>query len=146
MNAKASKPRKNARLDSTMRDLTASLHTAITETTPGALEKEPEDAFADLAFRFLSELQKRGLIVTSLPTAEERIDRAMAKAAAVSLATFTEWMRNNPGCSYDTRMSATGKFQLIARTTEGPKLFFGGDVQDVYGQVANVIRCDGGKL
>lgn len=138
----ASKPaRKNPRLDSMMRDLTASLHSAITETAPDALEKDPEENFADLAFRFIQQLQARGLMISALPTAEERIDRAMAKGAANALSTFTNWMRNNPGCSYDTRMSASGKFQVVLRTPEGPKVSFGGDVQDAYGQATTVLQA-----
>jgi len=137
--------RKNGRLDSTMRDLAAGLRDVITATAGTALEEDPEDTFTDLAFRFVSELQKRGLMITALPTSEERIQRAMSKAAADGLETLTGWMRNNPGCSYDTRMSATGKFQIVLRTAEGPKLLFGGDVQDVYGQAATIIRFNGGN-
>lgn len=137
---KAQAPKPKTTPSSAMRDLAASLRDSITETDKSALEKDPEEAFIDLACRFVLALQNRGLTVVALPTREDQMQLQFDKAAGRMLGIFTEWMRKNPGASYDTRMSVSGKFQIILRTPEGTKVSFGGDVQDAYGQAAQAIQ------
>lgn len=142
MNAKDTKPaRKSIRLDSATRDLAASLRDSISATDSKALKEDPEETFIDFAHRFVRQLHGRGLTIVPLPTREDQMQLAMDRAAARELQIFTEWMRSTPGASYDTRMSVTGKFQVILRTPEGPKVSFGGDVQDAYGQATVIIQA-----
>jgi hypothetical protein len=145
MNAKkpdrASKPNPTRHPGSAARDLAASLRVSITATDQAALAEDPEEAFIDLAGRLVRELHKRGLTVVALPTREEQLNVVMAKAAARSLEIFTEWMRENPGCSYLTRMSVSGKLQVVVKTPAGTQLFFGGDIQDAYGQASTTIQA-----
>jgi hypothetical protein len=135
------------RPNSTARDLAASLRDSITATDQKALAEDPEETFIDLASRLVRELHKRGLTVVAMPTREEQLDIVMAHAAARTLKIFTEWMRANPRCSYDTRMSPTGKFQVVVRTPDAAtglnatQLFFGGDIQDAYGQASTTIQA-----
>ena len=74
----------------------------------------PEDEFIDFAFRLALQLQKRGLTIVSLPTREEQIQIAQDKAASRILTILTNWMKANPGCSFDSRISASGKFHTCA--------------------------------
>lgn len=132
-------PRTAKSLNSTARDLAASLRDAITATELAALESDPEETFIDLACRLVKRLQARGLTVLPLPTREDQIQAGIDAAAARSLDIFTKWMRAHPNCSYDTRRSASGKFQVVVKTPLGVQLFFGDDVQDAYGQAAQTI-------
>lgn len=138
--------RKGSTLDSSTRDISASLRDAIAATDAAALEKDPEEEFIDFACRLVLQLQKRGLTIVSIPTREEQIQISQSKAAARILEILTTWMRANPGCSFDTRKSESGKFQIVVKTPKSTELFFGESVQDAYAQAAQTINFNGGTL
>ncbi len=138
--------RKPVSLDSSTRDISASLRDAIAATDAAALEKDPEEEFIDFACRLVLQLQKRGLTIVSLPTREEQIQIAQDKAASRILTILTNWMRANPGCSFDSRISASGKFQIVLKTNPGVQLFFGESIQDAYAQAAQTINFNSGEL
>lgn len=71
---------------------------------------------------------------------------AQAEAATRIFDILTRWMKTHPGCSYDTRMSATGKFQVVVKEPEGTTLFFGESIQDAYAQAAQAISFNEGAL
>jgi hypothetical protein len=125
--------------NSTARDLAASLRDAITATDRSALENDPEEAFIDLAGRLVRRLHACGLTVLALPTREDQIQANLDAAAARILNILTKWMRAHPECSYDTRKSPSGKFQIVLKTPRGVELFFGDDLHDAYAQMAQTI-------
>jgi hypothetical protein len=136
---KSTAPKSPKTVNSTAHDLAAALRDAITATERAALESNPEEAFIDLAGRLVRKLHARGLTVLALPTREDQMQAGLDAAAARALDIFTKWMRAHPECSYDTRKSASGKFQVVVKTPRGVQLFFGDDVQDAYGQAAQAI-------
>ncbi len=138
--------RKDTSLDTAMRDIAASLRAAISATDSEALKQNHEETFFDFACRFVLRLQARGLTIVSLPTREEQIQIAQDKAASRILTILTNWMRANPGCSFDSRISASGKFQIVVKTPKSTELFFGESVQDAYAQAAQTINFNGGEL
>ena len=148
VNKSAVSVRKNIRLDTATQDIAASLRDAIASTDAAALERDPEEEFIDFACRLVLGLQKRGLTIVSIPTREEQIQIAQDKAASRILEILTNWMRKNPRCSFDTRKSESGKFQIVVKTPESPvsQLFFGESVQDAFAQAAQTINFNGGEL
>jgi len=138
--------RKPVSLDSSTRDISASLRAAIAATDAAALENDPEEEFIDFACRLVLQLQKRGLTIVSLPTREEQIQIAQDKAASRILTILTNWMKANPGCSFDTRKSPSGKFQIVVKTPKSTELFFGESIQDAFAQAAQTINFNGGEL
>jgi hypothetical protein len=136
---KSTPPRAPKGFNSTARDLTASLRDALTATELAALESDPEEAFTDLACRLVRQLHARGLTVLALPTREDQIQAGLDAAAGRALNIFTKWMLAHPECSYDTRKSVSGKFQVVVKTPNGVQLFFGDDVQDAYGQTTMTL-------
>lgn len=144
MPAKKSTARKTAHLDTVTQDIAASLRDAISSTDVVALERKPEEEFIDFACRLVLGLQRRGLTVVSIPTREDQIQIAQDKAASRILEILTAWMRKNPGCSFDTRKSVSGKFQIVVKTLKSTELFFGESLQDAYAQAAQTIEFNGG--
>jgi hypothetical protein len=146
MTPKKSPAHKNTPLDTAIRDISAGLRDAIAATDADALEQDPEEMFADFSCRLVLQLQKRGLTIVSIPTREEQNNIAMSKAASRLLEILTTWMKANPGCSFDTRKSNSGKFQIVVKTPKSTELFFGESVQDAYAQAAQTIEFNGGEL
>ena len=126
-------------LEDVVRELAASLRDAIEQTTPSI--QDPEDTFTDLACRLMFQLRGKLMIVQETDV-EERNRAAYADAAQRIFNIFTDWMHAHPKCSYDTRISVTGKFQVVVKTPEGVQLFFGENVQDAYAQAAMTLYAD----
>lgn len=138
----APEPRAPMTLDKMTCELAAYLRDAIEETDLAYLETDPQDAFQDLACRLIFRLRATLTVVPAV----NRAKQAEAAAAARIFDIFTRWLRADPERSYDTRISASGKFQLIVRAGNDTKLFFGGSVQDAYAQAAQTIDFNGGTL
>jgi hypothetical protein len=141
-------PRAPMSLDDMTREIAAGLKDVINETDSAYLERDPEEAFTDLAYKFIVRLQVANLTIVPSTTAE-RIRIGQAKAASRVFAILTKWMHASPGRSYDTRVSDSGKFQIVVKTPDAcqrTRLFFGDDIQDAYAQAAQTICFDGGTL
>jgi hypothetical protein len=69
----------------------------------------------------------------------ERVRLAQLEAASRIFDILTKWMRLKPGRSYLTRISDSGKFQIVVKTPKGTQLFFGDDLQDAYAQAAQTV-------
>ena len=141
----ASKPalRPPMSLDDMTRELAAGLRDVIEETDSAYLERDPEEAFTDLAYRLIVRLQAS---LTVVPTMSA-IRLGKLEAASRIFAILTKWMRAQSGRSYDTRISESGKFQIVLKTPDACqriRLFFGDDLQDAYAQAAQTICFDEG--
>lgn len=132
-------PKKAVRLDDMTRELALGLRDAIEETDSDYLKRDPEEAFVDLAARLIYQLRAK-LTVVPVPSPEERVQAALDAAAARTLSILTDWIRKHPECSYDTRKSPSGKFQIVLKTPRGVQLFFGDDIQDAYAQMAQTVH------
>jgi hypothetical protein len=119
-------------------ELAAALRDTIDETDSAHIDQDPEEAFVDLACRLILRLRGKLTVVPSLTSD--------AGAAARIFRIFTGWMRAHPRCSYDTRISASGKFQIVVKTPTGTHLFFGETVQDAYAQAAQAVLFSEGTL
>lgn len=128
-------------LDDMTGELAAGLKDAIQEIDIDALKRDPEEAFIDLACRLIFRL-RASLTVVPVPSREEQIRIAQTEAATRVFNIFTHWMLKNPGCSFATRISPTGKFQVVVKTPKETRLFFGETVQDAYAQAAQTISFD----
>jgi hypothetical protein len=132
-------------LDDMACELAAALRDAIEETDSDYIKRDPEDAFVDLACRLILRLRGTLTVVPSI-TAMERARITNAEAAGRIFEILTRWMHEHPGCSYDTRISASGRFQIIVKTPTGTHLFFGQTVQDAYAQAAQALALSEGTL
>jgi hypothetical protein len=128
-------------LDDMTRELAAGLRDVIEETDTGYLKRDPEDAFTDLACRLIFRL-RAALTVVPVPGPEERVRVGQAEAATRVFNIFTHWMLKHPDGSIATKISPTGKFQVVVRTPQETRLFFGETVQDAYAQAAQTICFD----
>ncbi len=128
-----------------LRELAAGLRHVIEETDTSYLERDPEEAFVDLANRLVVRLQDK-LTVVPTPSRAEKTQLDNAAAAGRIFEILTQWMRECPGCTYRIKTSASGKFQIAATTAEGTKVFFGGTAQDVHAQLAQTVHFNEGKL
>ena len=124
-----------------IRDLAAGLRDVIRGASDEYVKEDPENAFIDLACTLM--LRLRGKL-TVVPTSHVHLEHA--EAAMRILDILTRWMKANPGCSYTTKISETGTFQIVVNTSNGPKLFFGENLQDAYAQAAQTINFSRGKL
>lgn len=132
-------PKSPMTLDDMTCELAACLRDAIEETDLAYLKKDPEDAFTDLACRLIFRLRSKLTVVPTHYVAERA-------AAGRILDIFTRWLREHPGCSYTTRISASGKFQVVVKTPIETTLHFGESVQDAYAQAAQTISFNGETL
>lgn len=138
------KPKPPMSLDDMTRELAAGLKDAIDEIDLECLKRDPEEAFVDLACRLIFRL-RAALTIVPAPNPEERIRVAQSEAATRTFNIFTHWMLKHPGASYDTRMSDSGKFQIVVKTPDACqriRLFFGETVQDAYAQAAQTLSFD----
>jgi hypothetical protein len=140
--SKSTSPQPPKSLDDKMRELAAGLKDVIEGTDEGELKRDPEATFVDLAFRLILRLQSTALTITTAPTRTHQLKLDHDAAAARILDIFTTWMLKNPGCSYHTRVSGSGKFQIVVNTLNSTRLFFGETVQDAYAQAAQTICFD----
>ncbi len=132
-------------LDDMTRVLAAGLREAIQDVPLSYLKAEPEEAFIDLACRLIFGLRTT-LTIVPVPPVDDRVRVACAEAAARTFAIFTRWLREHPECSYQTKISASGKFQIVVKTPKATQLFFGETVQDACAQAAQTIEFNGGDL
>jgi hypothetical protein len=130
-------------LDDMTREIAAGLRDVINETDSDALKKDFEETFIDLACRLVFRLQVANLTIVPSNTAE-RIRIGRAEAATRIFNILTHWMLKNPECSFITKISATGKFQVVVKTPKETRLFFGETVQDAYAQAAQTLSFDEG--
>lgn len=135
------KPQPPMSLDDMTRELAAGLKDAIDEIDLECLKRDPEEAFVDLACRLIFRL-RASLTVVPVPSREEQIRIAHIEGAGRVFNIFTHWMLKNPGCSFATRISPSGKFQVVVKTPKETRLFFGETVQDAYAQAAQTINFD----
>jgi hypothetical protein len=137
--------KKTMSLDNMVRELAAGLKDTIEATDSSYIERDPEDAFIDLANRFIFRLRDK-ITIMPWPSREEMIRRSNEEAASRVCSILTEWMRKNGDCSYTTRISLTGKFQISVKTPGMTHTFFGETVQDAYAQFAQAVAFNGGTL
>jgi hypothetical protein len=129
-------------LDETTQALAAVLCELIREADDSYIKENPEDAFVDLAAKLILRLSRKQLTVASAS------QHAGAEAAKRIFDVFTTWMQMQPDRAYVTRLNETsGKFEVTTLSPNGIQAFFqGGDVQDAYAQMAQVLLFSGGKL
>lgn len=135
-------PKKAMSLDDMTREVAAGLRDVINETDEAYLKKDPEDAYIDLACRLIVRLQKASLTVVPTPHLKEHIRISQAEAATRTFNILTHWMLFHPGCSLTTKISASGKFQVVVKKPQETRLFFGETVQDAYAQAAQTLSFD----
>ena len=128
-------------LNDKMRELAAGLKDVIEGTDEKALREDPEGTFVDLAFRLILRLQSTALTIAVAPTRAHQLKLDHDAASARILDIFTQWMVKHHG-SYETRVSPTGKFQIVVKTPNSTRLFFGETVQDAYAQAAQTLSFD----
>lgn len=128
--------------DSMMRDLAATLRDVLQETDDSCLERNPEDTFVDLAARLVFRLSQRQL--TFVPA----LRGAQNEAARKIFDIFSTWLQMQPDRVYVTRLNEdSGKFEVTTISPNGVQAFFqGGDVQDAYAQMAQVLLFNGGAI
>jgi hypothetical protein len=134
-------PRPFMSLDDMMHELAAGLRDVINETDSDCLKKDFEETFTDLACRLVFRLQVANLTIVPSNTAE-RIRIGQAEAATRICNIFTHWMLFHPEGSIATKISTSGKFQVVVKTPQETRLFFGETVQDAYAQAAQTICLD----
>jgi hypothetical protein len=127
--------------DTMMRDLSEALHDVLRETDDSYIEKDPEDAFVDLAARLVHRLSGR---IALVPVPHQ----AKTEAAKRIFDVFTTWMQMQPDRAYVTRLNETsGKFEVTTLSPNGVQAFFqGSDTQDACAQMAQVLLFNGGTL
>jgi hypothetical protein len=128
-------------LDNTMHELAAGLKDTIEATDEAYLKEDPEGAFIDLASRFVLRISAT-LTVVPTPSLAETARVGRVEAAGRIFAIFTHWMLKHPEGSIATKISASGKFQVVVKTPQETRLFFGETVQDAYAQAAQTICFD----
>lgn len=131
-----------------MRELAAGLRDALREVPLSALEKDPEEAFVDLAAQLILRLTGTLTVVpVDRNEAQERVRRARANGAERILDILTVWMRERPERHFVTAMDQSGKFEIIMRASgQTQALFQGESVQDAYAQAALTVSLNGGAL
>jgi len=129
------KERNQVNTNTLMLELASGLRDVIL-ATPEGIGNEPEEVFVDLATRLVLYLQKRAVeVVPSHHT-----------ATVSTLGILTKWMRAHPG-EFITKIGPTGRFELLATTSEGVQAFFQGEsMQDAYAQMAQVLNLNEGRL
>jgi hypothetical protein len=129
-------------LDETTQALAAVLRDLIREADDSYIKENPEDAFVDLAAKLILRLSRKQLTVASAS------QHAGTEAAKRIFDVFTTWLQMQPDRAYVTRLNETsGKFEVTTLSPNGVQAFFqGGDVQDAYAQMAQVLLFNGGKL
>jgi len=125
-------------LDDMTCELAAALRDAIEETDSAYIDRDPEEAFTDLACRLILRLRGKLTVVPS-PTSKERARVGYNEAAGRIFEIFTNWLRKHPEGSYETKISASGKFQLILKSPGDTRLFFGESAQDACAQAAQAL-------
>lgn len=125
-----------------MRELADQLRDVIQETDDVYIEKEPEDAFLDLAARLVLRLSRQQIEVVPA------LQHAHGTASKRIFDIFTTWLQMQPDRSYVTRIDEkSGNFEVLTVSPNGLQAFFQGtDVQDAYAQMAQVISFNGGEL
>lgn len=128
-------------LDDLTRELAAGLRDVVHDIPDSHFKEDPEEAFIDVAVRLLFRLRATLTVVPVRAAKLERIEQAERDAASRTLGILTKWLKAAPGRSIETRVSASGKVQVVVKTpeTESTRLHFGESVQDAYAQAAQTI-------
>jgi len=128
-------------VDTMMRDLAESLRDVLQETDDAYIEREPEDAFVDLAARLVHRLSDK---ITLVPTTQHKHNEASRRIFDI----FTTWMQMQPDRACVTRLDeASGRFEATVISPNGIQGYFqGGDVRDAYAQMAQVLLFEGGAI
>jgi len=130
-----------------IRELAHALKDVLRETDEGYLEREPEDAYVDLAARLIFRLSSTLTIVPYREARRAEIARTRGASAARIFDIFTAWLHKCPECSYTTERGVSGKYELVVRTPGKTHAFFQGEsVQDVYAQAAQTIEFNEGRI
>lgn len=131
-----------AAAETMMHELAAQLRDVLRETDDAFIEKEPEDAFLDLAARLVLRLSRQQIEVVQAP------QHAHGAAAKRIFDIFSTWLQMQPDRTYVTRLDEkSGKFEVFTVSPNGLQAFFqGADVQDAYAQMAQVLSFSGGAL
>lgn len=128
-------------LDDTTRTLAAVLCELIQEADESYIKDEPEDAFTDLAAKLVLRLSRNQLTVA--PSARVSRDEAARRIFDI----FSTWLQMQPDRAYVTRLNEEGKIEVTTLSPNGVQAFFkGGDVQDAYAQMAQVLLFNGGAI
>jgi hypothetical protein len=127
--------------DTMMRDLAESLRDVLRETDDSYIERDPEDAFVDLAARLVHRLSDK---ITLVPTTRHKQNEASRRIFDI----FTTWMQMQPDRLYVTRIEeASGRFEVTVISPNGIQAYFqGGDVRDAHAQMAQVLLFEGGAI
>lgn len=135
-------PRAPTAAETMMRELAAQLRDVIQETDNAFIEKEPEDAFLDLAARLVLRLSRQQIEVV------QAHQHAHGAAAKRIFDIFSTWLQMQPDRTYVTSFDEkSGKFEVFTVSPNGLQAFFqGADVQDAYAQMAQVLSFSGGAL
>jgi hypothetical protein len=128
-------------LEEMIRELAAGLRDVIQDASLDYIDEDPENAFLDLATTLVLRLRDKLTIVPV--TSQDRVQAEQNAAAGRILDIFTRWMRENPDRSYVTRISPSGKFQIVVKDSNGTELFFGQTIQDACAQAAQTICLEG---
>lgn len=126
-----------------VQELAAGLRDVIREAPVAYLESDPENAFKDLACRFVFRLRETLAIVP----ADQCGPNVEAEAALRIFNILTTWMRAAPGRIYTTGFNSSGKFEIVVKEADKTRAYFqGGSIQDAYAQAAQTINFNGGTL
>lgn len=127
-------------LDETTQALAAVLCDLIREVDDSYIKEDPEEAFVDLAAKLVLRLSRKQLTV--LPA----MQAAQNAAAKRIFDIFSTWLQMQPDRSFVTRLDK-GRFEVLTVSPNGLQAYFqGGDVQDAFAQMAQVIFFEGGAL
>jgi hypothetical protein len=124
-----------------MSELASALRDVIQETDDSYVEREPEDAFVDLAARLVHRLSEK---ITLVPTLQHRQNEASKRIFDI----FTTWMQMQPDRACVTRLNeASGRFETTILSPNGVQAYFqGADVRDAYAQMTQVLLFEEGAV
>jgi hypothetical protein len=127
--------------DTMMLDLASTLRDVLRETDDSYIEKEPEDAFVDLAARLVLRLSDKIAFVPSIRHKQNEASRRIFDI-------FTTWMQMQPDRVCVTRLAETsGRFEATVISPNGIQAYFQGeDVRDAYAQMTQVLLFEGGAI
>jgi hypothetical protein len=121
-----------------MSDLASALRDVLEETDDSYIDREPKDAFVDLAARLVHRLSNK---IALVPTLQHRQNEASNRILDI----FTAWMQTQPDRACVTRLNETsGRFEATVLSRNGVQAYFqGADVRDAYAQMTQVLLFEG---
>lgn len=126
--------------DALVRALAEVLCETIRESDLDYLEKEPEDAYIDLANNLIVKLAHRQITIVSV------FQHLFGQAALRIFKNFTTCLARRPELAFN--LQKNGKFKIVAAGPNGKTQAFcsGDDAYDACAQLAHVISTNGGSL